>query len=72
MRRCAGFDADQTRRQRRGKRQHLTSTDLPSHHDAAGRINAVKLKYVLRQIESDDRYPSMIPLLYVTSLQTTT
>jgi hypothetical protein len=48
MRRCAGFNANETRRQRLEKRQHLSSANLsPDHHTASG-IDAVNLKYVLR------------------------
>ena len=35
----------------------LTTTDLPPNHHTTGGIDAVNLKYVLRQIEPDDRYP---------------
>jgi hypothetical protein len=72
MRRGASLHANQTRRQRGEEGEHLPATELPANYDSAISAHAVNLKYILRQIEPDDRNPFHDPLLDVTSLVTTT
>jgi hypothetical protein len=47
-------------------------TELSPNHHTAISADAVDLKYILRQIEPDDRNPFHDPLLDVTFLVTTT
>jgi hypothetical protein len=65
VRRCARFHANETRRQIAKEFKNLCSTNaLADHHSAIG-IDAVNLKYRLRNIETDrdnlahGRLPSM-------------
>ena len=55
MRRGAGFNTDQARRQLLEERQHVAPLKLAAKDDIARRINAVDLKYRLRDVETDCR-----------------
>ena len=48
-----GLHANQARRQRREELHHLTATKLPPHDHLLGRIDAVDLKRVLGDIQTD-------------------
>src|ERR1700741_5507988 len=49
----AGLHSDQARRQRRKKLQHLAAAKLLFHNDLLGRIDAMDLKHVLGDIQTD-------------------
>src|SRR5262245_24400757 len=53
VRRGAGFHPNQAWRQRFEKRYHLTAAKLFPDHDLLGRIDAVNLENVLRDIQTD-------------------
>jgi len=53
MRRPAGLEPHQARRQRREKLQQVFTPDRFGDYDAPRRINAMDLKDVLGQIEPD-------------------
>src|SRR5215204_4855071 len=53
MRRGAGFDANQARRQLLKEGQNVAALELTTEHDIALRIYAVNLKYRLRDIQTD-------------------
>jgi len=53
MRRGTGFHADQARRQRLEKRNHLAASKLLSHNNLLLGIDAVDLEYVLGDIQTD-------------------
>jgi hypothetical protein len=53
MGRGTGLYANQARRQRREKLHHLAAAKLLPHNDLLGRINAVDLKHVLGDIQTD-------------------
>jgi hypothetical protein len=53
MRRGAGLHADEARWQRLKKRQHLAAPQLLPNHDLFGRVDAVDLKHVLGDIQTD-------------------
>jgi hypothetical protein len=53
MRRGTRLHADQAGRQRREELQHLTTPKLLPDDDLLGSINAVDLKHVLRDIQTD-------------------
>jgi hypothetical protein len=53
VRRGTGFHANQTVRQRCEKLHHLGAAKLLSDDDLLGRIDAVDLKYVLGDIQTD-------------------
>src|SRR6266699_1613548 len=55
MRRCAGFNTDQARRQLLEKRQDVASLQLTADDHIAFRVDAVDLKNRLRDIETDCR-----------------
>src|SRR3954447_14651648 len=65
VRRGASFQADDARRQTGKELKNLRSTNTPTDHDHAIRIDAVNLKHRLRNIETDranfahGRLPSM-------------
>jgi len=63
VRRSAGFDANQARRQFLEECQHVSTLQLASEHDIAFHINTVNLKYRLRDIETDcrDRLHDLAP-----------
>jgi len=50
----AGFDPDETGRERAEEIQHLRTSQLPPHQNLAASGDPMDLKYVLRQIKSDD------------------
>jgi hypothetical protein len=53
MRRGTGLHANQAGRQRREKLHHLTAAKLLPDDDLLGRIDAVDLKHVLGDIQTD-------------------
>ena len=53
MRRSTRLHANQARRQRRKKLQHLTAAKLLPDDDLLGRIDAVDLKHVFGDIQTD-------------------
>jgi hypothetical protein len=53
MRRSTSLHANQAGRQRRKKFQHLTAAKLLPDDDLLGRIDAVDLEHVLRDIQTD-------------------
>ncbi|MER8491579.1 hypothetical protein NKH53_25455 [Mesorhizobium australicum] len=53
MARCAGFDADQARRQGCKECDYILATQLPADNHCALRVNAVHLKHVLGDIQTD-------------------
>src|ERR1700729_1337237 len=55
MRRRAGLDTDQARRQLLEEDQYVASLELTTHDDIARRIDAVNLKNRLRYIQTDCR-----------------
>src|ERR1700722_18758000 len=55
MRRRAGLDTDQARRQLLEEDQHVASLELTTHDHIARRIDAVNLKNRLRYIQTDCR-----------------
>jgi hypothetical protein len=55
MRRRAGFDANQARRQLLEKGQHVAPLELASKDDFALRIDAVDLENRLRDVETNCR-----------------
>src|SRR5271168_2410502 len=55
MRRRAGFDADQARRQLLEEGQYIATLELTTQDDIALRIDAVNLKYRLRDVETHRR-----------------
>ena len=55
VRRGAGFDTNQTRRQLLKESQHVAALELTTEHDSALRIDAMELKHRLRDIETDCR-----------------
>ena len=63
MRRGAGLDANQARRQLLEERQHVATLQLPADHHLPISINAVNLKDRLRDIETDcrDRLHDLAP-----------
>jgi hypothetical protein len=63
MRRGAGFDADQARRQLLKECQHVSTLELAPQHDIAFHIDTVNLKHRLRDIETDcrDRLHDLAP-----------
>ena len=50
----AGFDPDETGRERSEEIQHLRTSQLPPHQNLAPIGDPMDLEYVLRQIKSDD------------------
>jgi hypothetical protein len=65
VRRCARFHANEARRQIGKEIKNLRSTNTPADHHRAIRIDAVNLKYRLRNIDTNcanfahGRLPSM-------------
>jgi hypothetical protein len=55
MRRGAGFDTDQTRRQLLKERQNIAPLQLTTDHHFAGSINAMNLKDRFGDVETDCR-----------------
>jgi hypothetical protein len=55
MRRSAGFDADEARRQLLKKWQNVSALDLATNNYITRRVNAVDLKNRLGDIETDGR-----------------
>ena len=55
MRRRAGFDANEARRQLLKERQHISALQLTTKDHLTIRVNAMNLKDRLRDIETDSR-----------------
>lgn len=60
VRRCAGLDPDEAGRQRCKELQHMRSTQLPTNYNMPRGIDAVNLKYRLRDIHPIVAFSAMI------------
>src|SRR6516162_4707690 len=65
MRRCAGLNADEAWRQLLEECQDVTSLQLAPDDHLAYRVDAMDLKYRLRDVETDRRDPVHAALLRI-------